>query len=194
MVDPAFHPFSRLPFEIREMIYVASIQPRIVEVKEKAECPGGFFKRFRTTIFPQGFQLDPSIAHFAPGWRHELPLEVDNQTALEDYGFTNSKPTRKPWVPTAECPEIPLNWLIEQPVVAYEFMRRSELFSRAPLPALLHTCRESRNTLQSHGYELAFGTRSSSAMTWFNHKIDTVYLRQIQGAGPHRYSLMGGHF
>lgn len=194
MAATTFHPFLRLPLEIREMIYTTSISPRVVHVQEKAECPGGFLRRFRSTVFPHGFQLDAAIAHFSAGWAAHLPPSLDSQSSLESYGFTNSKPALQPWTPTEDCPEIPLRWLSDNPEIAYDFLRRSELFSKAPLPALLHTCREARAVMQDRGYELTFGTRTGAAMTWFNYKIDTLYMKELPGASPQCHSLMSGHF
>lgn len=192
MAALVFHPFPRFPFEIREMIYIASIQQRIVHVMEECECPAGFEDRFNAT-FPQGYKIDPSIAHFSPAWKDELPLKLEDQTSLISYGFTSSKTESKPWKPTKDCPEIPLRWLIGKPVVAYELLRRSELFSNAPIPALLHTSKEARDVMCAQGYELTFGTRSAQPMTWFNYKIDTLYLTTIEDPSHHNYSLMSGH-
>jgi len=54
--------------------------------------------------------------------------------------------------------------------------------SRAPTPALLHTCRESRLTLISSGYRLAFSRPKTSPeeqdereAQWFNPALDTVF-------------------
>lgn len=55
-------------------------------------------------------------------------------------------------------------------------MRRCHLFSNAPIPALLHTCTESRLALVSMGYQIAFQTRSSGPRTWFNFNQDILVI------------------
>ncbi|KXJ92542.1 hypothetical protein Micbo1qcDRAFT_222303 [Microdochium bolleyi] len=193
MAAKTFHPFPRFPFEIREMIYIASIRPRVVHIMESCECPGGFQDRFEAN-FPCGYKVDPAIAHFSPAWKDELPLHREDQTSLASYGFSSTKTKSKPWKPTKDCPEIPLHWLMDKPVIAWELMRRSELFSNAPVPALLHTCKEARDILRAQGYELTFATRSSPPKTWFNYKIDTLYLSAIEDASPQNCSLLSGHY
>lgn len=46
--------------------------------------------------------------------------------------------------------------------------------SPAPIPALLHTCQESRRTLQLCGYELAFAAPNEPPKIWFNFKYDVL--------------------
>lgn len=60
----------------------------------------------------------------------------------------------------------------------------SHLYSNALIPALLHTCVESRHELMNRGYRLAFRTRSSEPRTWFNFDRDILFLN---------YSLRGSH-
>ncbi|RSL50832.1 hypothetical protein CEP53_008654 [Fusarium sp. AF-6] len=116
-----------------------------------------------------------SLKEFAFSWRSRIPSR-SKQLTLDSFGFTSTKPPVQPWVPTSSTPEIPLDWLCEHPDVAWEFARTGYLFSRAPIPALLHTCTESRLELINMGYQLAFQTRSRGPRTWFNFDQDTLYL------------------
>ncbi|KAG8671107.1 hypothetical protein FPOAC2_04430 [Fusarium poae] len=49
------------------------------------------------------------------------------------------------------------------------------LGSITQIPALLHTCKESREELINHGYELTFAT-SRGPRTWFNYRQDALCL------------------
>ncbi|KAL3600199.1 hypothetical protein FPOAC2_04431 [Fusarium poae] len=49
-------------------------------------------------------------------------------------------------------------------------------YSFTKIPALLHTCRESRCELVRHGYELTFGSESSVPLTWFDYRREALYL------------------
>lgn len=51
-------------------------------------------------------------------------------------------------------------------------MRTYHYRSSCPIPALLHTCRESRRAMQLCGYELAFSLGSQQPSVWFNFKYD----------------------
>ena len=55
-------------------------------------------------------------------------------------------------------------------------MRTGSFYSKAPIPVMLHVTRESRQVLIDFGYELAFRTRSCGPRTWFNFKIDVLYI------------------
>ncbi|KAG8671109.1 hypothetical protein FPOAC1_004347 [Fusarium poae] len=44
------------------------------------------------------------------------------------------------------------------------------------IPALLHTCRESRGELINHGYELTFTTVTRGPRVWFNYRQDAIYV------------------
>lgn len=50
------------------------------------------------------------------------------------------------------------------------------VWSNSPIPALLHTCRESRRAMQACGYELAFESATSKPLIWFNFRYDTLYI------------------
>lgn len=57
--------------------------------------------------------------------------------------------------------------------------RFTHFWSRSPIPVLLHTCRESRRTMQVCGYELAFATETTKPLTWYNFKHDMLFLGYI---------------
>ncbi len=91
-----------------------------------------------------------------------------SQTQLEDHNFTAA--TTKP--------SIPLLLLLEVggPEALHDAARESYFWSRTPIPALLHVCRESRHAMQLCGYELAFAAEESEPRVWFNFKHDVLYL------------------
>ncbi|CAF3458944.1 hypothetical protein FGSG_13400 [Fusarium graminearum PH-1] len=49
-------------------------------------------------------------------------------------------------------------------------------WSRTRIPALLHTCRESRGELMRLGYRLMFATQPNEPLVWFNCVLDAIYL------------------
>lgn len=117
----------------------------------------------------------------------------NSQPALEEYGFT-SRRRPQPWQPSDTVPEIPLHWLTTQPQLAWELFRNSYLFSRAPIPPLLHTCSDSRAELMAQGYQLAFGTRSSKPRTWFNFARDVLFLTRESASTLRDYGGQVGQF
>ncbi|KAF4979106.1 hypothetical protein FZEAL_4596 [Fusarium zealandicum] len=176
MALTTFHLFPLLPLELREEIYILATPPRIVHIQEDCEqYYEEFEEKLRTK--PHQTNLHPSLTAFAFNWRRYAPVDYhSDQQTLESFGFTGAKPLRPPWHPSASTPEIPIDWLVEFPELAWEFTREGFLYSRAPIPPLLHTCVESRCTLMRNGYKLAFRTRSSGPRTWFNFVRDTLFL------------------
>lgn len=164
---------SSLPLELRRKIYMLATPPRIVHVQEYPEDREEFEETLRTT--PVQSKLDPTLAHFAFNWNRRIHRHSTQQT-LESYGITGGKALHQPWEPSAATPEIPLHWLANHPKVAWELVREGYLYSKAPIPALLHTCAESRAELMSCGYQLAFRTRSNGGRTWFNFERDVLYI------------------
>ncbi|KAK2758230.1 hypothetical protein FQN54_004074 [Arachnomyces sp. PD_36] len=196
-----FHLFPKLPPEIRIHIYLLATPPRIVHVQEETEDWELFEERFSTT--PVQFKLHPSIAYFAHNWtKHFKGLApwrpsaepFSGQTTLEAHGFVTSKPKYQPWEPSAEVPEIPLNWLGENRnlKMAWAMTRQNELYSHEPIPALLHVCVESRAFLMNIGYQLAFGTRTSVPMTWFHFGRDTLHVDHFDYHDYEDRFLLGG--
>ncbi|RWA12193.1 hypothetical protein EKO27_g2889 [Xylaria grammica] len=120
------------------MIYLLASPPRFVRVKEAQEDWGDFEEKFRTTIVP--IKLHPSTAYFACNWRGRIPFPVRRwrwydgryQTTLERYGWKWKRaPTKhQPWEPTEETPDIPYDFISENPHVAWELLRTGE---RVPL-------------------------------------------------------------
>ncbi|KAH7032686.1 uncharacterized protein B0I36DRAFT_347867 [Microdochium trichocladiopsis] len=184
MAPKTFHSFPHLPPEIRALIYEATIQPRVVHVQERHECKARFMERFRTSVLPPDFEIDDDHVHFAYNWLYNLDIDTPaSQKTLDDCGFSVQKkaeegPKRNRFLGDL-TPEIKLNWVMDYQEVAWDLMRKAALFSHAPVPALLHTCKESRGTLQVQGYKLAYATRSAPALTWFNFDIDTLLLKAI---------------
>ncbi|KAM7186423.1 hypothetical protein V8F33_011816 [Rhypophila sp. PSN 637] len=163
-----FHLFPQLPAELRLEIYKRAIEPRI-----KLAIPPKF---------------DPSLAYFAYNWgyfmddaellpqpefqdiRRLITADQYWQLPLERYGFTSSRPNPQgPWNDgDRSTPTLDPLWLLKQPYVAWWFWHESELYSKAPIPVLLHVCRESRYELMKLGYRKAFGNRTHEPMTWFH--------------------------
>lgn len=176
MTTSTFQPFSRLPPELRVMIYDLLIEPRVVLVREKHECMAGLLERFRTSVVVANAPLHPHLAQFTCSARSPDFDDSDLQTTLDQYGFEIKHSDARAGPSTATPLKIDRAWLLEHPEAAWELMRKAALFSSAHLPALLHMCTESRAYLKNQGYELAFATRSFPALTWFNFNIDTLYM------------------
>jgi hypothetical protein len=182
--------FSSLPLEIRRKIYMLATPPRIVHVQEVPEDQEAFEEKFET--MPVQLKLDPSLAYFAFNWSRRIHRNTTQKT-LESYGITGGKVLHRPWEPSAATPEIPLHWLADKPNAAWQLVREGYLYSKAPIPALLHTCAESRAELISRGYQLAFRTRSNGPRTWFNFERDVLYVdRDDEYEEGYRSLLSGG--
>ncbi|PLB46610.1 hypothetical protein P170DRAFT_466064 [Aspergillus steynii IBT 23096] len=180
MTHQTFHFFPALPPEIRRTIYILATPPRVVHIQEVSEDEKTFLAELKIAPFRR--TLCPSLTHFALHWRKYIPKAI-KQPTLEHFGVTGARPLNKPWTPSAATPEIPIPWLTEQPELAWEMVRNSYLYSKAPIPALLHTWSESREELIRFGYELAFRTRSNGPRTWFNFKRDVMYLTKSESRG-----------
>lgn len=131
-------------------------------------------------------RLHPDLAHFAHNWRLRIPWSSRRykQTKLEDYGFHSSLPQYEPWEPTDNAPSIPIEWLLNFPQLAFELTREGCMYSVAAVPPLLNVCAESRQALKKIGYRLAFATRTAGPRTWFNYKLDLLYLPSANNAFP----------
>ncbi|KAI0381951.1 hypothetical protein F5Y04DRAFT_253657 [Hypomontagnella monticulosa] len=180
MAPKVFHLFPLLPPEIRHEIYLQATPPRIVHVQQHSEDEDDFTELFND-LAPVQVKLPPSLVYFARNWCDQIWSYRDlcAQPRLEAYGFTSSKPIPHPWKPTHKTPEIPVHWLLDHPHVAYLLLRKTTIYSEAPIPALLHTCVESRTVLMNSGYQLAFGSRSHEPRTWFHYGHDVLYLSPI---------------
>ena len=157
--------FPSLPLDLRVYIWRMSVNfERVCHVCEIIEEPdsdaedaesvenedvGAFWNAEPETVAGRGF------------WSNH------GQNQLEDYNFTSSHPK----------PELPND--IQQRHAAMLFLettRVGKFCCCSPMPVLLHVCRESRQLLQSYGYQLAFSTRTAPAMTWFNFESDILHL------------------
>ncbi|KAF3061838.1 hypothetical protein GL218_03461 [Daldinia childiae] len=178
MTINSFRLFSSLPPEIRHEVFLLATPSRIVHVSQQHEDIDDFEERFND-LAPCQIKLHPSLTYFARNWRDRILSYKDlrSQRKLECYGFSTSRPVQRPWEPSQLTPEIPIHWLFEHPDVAYELLGKSYLYSKAPIPALLHTCVESRRVLINAGYQLAFASRNHPPMTWFNFKNDVLCLK-----------------
>ncbi|KAJ3531154.1 hypothetical protein NM208_g9004 [Fusarium decemcellulare] len=192
--------FPRLPLEIRQQIYLFATLPRIVHVKEWPPPTPDTYRDFKESLsrtLPSDLPIHPSLVHLAPYWSPYLSQYWSDysgldgvalrQTTLTQYDFTipSSKQTKAsdhPWKPCQACPRICPLWLSERPGLAWHLCRRSSLYSNAPIPPLLHTCRESRTFLIKGGYSLAFSTRTSEPRTWFHFERDVLYVGYLDHA------------
>ncbi|KAE8444938.1 hypothetical protein EG329_014065 [Mollisiaceae sp. DMI_Dod_QoI] len=124
---------------------------------------------YARTSIPSLYKIDPGLQHFSQAWKYpNRKPEGKLQTQLESYKFTSSRPR----------PELPLHLLTdcENTYQVFDATRRGYLWSSCPIPALLHTCRESRDTMKRAGYELTFRHRTAGPRTWFNFHHDILYL------------------
>ncbi|KAI0833135.1 hypothetical protein F5Y06DRAFT_290208 [Hypoxylon sp. FL0890] len=196
---PVFHLFPLLPFELRQEIYILATPPRIVHVQESWDLEDhddckeinleGTRLAYAFVKFKERYQkemlkakLHPDLAYFAHNWRNCIPFRSGTykQMSLESYGFTSSSPlSHQPWLPTDDCPEIPLRWLEDHLDIAFELVRESYLYSKAPIPPLLHTCAESREVLMDYGYRIVFSTRTRGPRTWFHLGRDRLYVAEL---------------
>ncbi|KAI1080131.1 hypothetical protein F5B20DRAFT_540890 [Whalleya microplaca] len=177
--------FGLLPLEIRRIIYILATPPRVVHVTEDGHDTDDWHRRYDEFAkacrdMSVHFKLHPDIAYFAHNWLARIGWSLSQrghrQTTLDSYGFTSTRKRYSPWVATEHLPEIPSLWLLDHPREAWAMTRSASLTANAPIPALLHVCSESREVLQSYGYQLAFGTRTHEPRTWFHFKRDTLYI------------------
>ena len=145
----------------------------------------------RTTI-PALYKIDPGLQYFRQILSPEVRLLRQHnekwQKQLERYGFTSS----------ISRPVLPVHLLQDcsDADTVFHETRRGHLWSSCPIPALLQTCKESRQMMRLGGYELTFRTRTSASRTWFNFRHDILYLipdRNAREPGSYSYmSLDGG--
>jgi hypothetical protein len=173
MPDRHFHYFRYLPLELREEIYRLSTPPRVVRIRQRSDEIS--YERFEIDLYSaMPILLHPGLAYFAYNWRHRIP-QYASQPGFDPYGFTGA-PIASPWRSSPALPAISTAWLLSNPELAWEFLRKAHFTSSTRIPPLLHVCVESRASLIRWGYELAYGTRSSWPRTWFNFQRDTLLL------------------
>ncbi|KUJ12923.1 uncharacterized protein LY89DRAFT_785476 [Mollisia scopiformis] len=198
MAATKFELFPKLPGELRNEIWVAALpQPRLVRIEEQIT------EEFEDANYDDVIQvaekrlaaLGKSAFHDPPKscaiilseilgceyeqlhqrfrhiWNNMSPYSwrfMRAQTQLEDHGFRTNRVQ----------PSLPPLFLLEAGVKEAIFLatRSSRLWSQCPIPALLHTCRESRHAMELCGYQLAFAAKNSEPQIWFNFKHDVLYL------------------
>lgn len=187
------HTFLALPDDIRDRIYLLATPPRIVRVEESPQvsAPTVFAFLYQLQFTGKRPFIHPSLAYFAPYWRpYVLELQGWNTQIQEPREPIDQSPAQPdPWNPSLGCPRLDPVWLAQRPELAWNLCRSSSLYSKAPIPPLLHVCRDSRNRLKRLGYELAFSTRTSEAQTWFNFRRDTLFLRDPDIPHFQRYKI-----
>ncbi|KAM5354111.1 hypothetical protein ACJ41O_000761 [Fusarium nematophilum] len=197
MNSDTFELFPDLPPEIRRQIYILATPPRFVHIREWPPPTPEAYRAFRewfAQALPSQLVIHPSLEYFAGFWSRYILGPKDQadfqlqrprlrQSTLDRYGFTVTasdgeppSPPPQPWTPSLECPRIDPIWLSESPRFAWHWCRRSSLYSKAPIPPLLHTCREARQFLADYGYTLAFATRTAEPQTWFHFDRDVLCL------------------
>ncbi|KAF4435374.1 hypothetical protein F53441_13527 [Fusarium austroafricanum] len=117
MAPDFFHQFMKLPPELRREIYLLATPARVVHIKEHEEYHSSFIMRHYKRA--QQLKLDPSLSHFACNWRGHIPV-ANNKSELP-----------------MPCPI----WLEQHLDMAWNFARDGYLYSQAPIPVFLHTCR-----------------------------------------------------
>jgi hypothetical protein len=122
----------------------------------------------RTTI-PALHKINPELQYFRQILGSVVRRDDEkSQTQLERYGFTSS----------ISRLVLPLHLLQDcsDSDIVFHATRRGYFWSSCPIPALLQTCKESRQMMRLAGYELTFRTRTSASRTWFNFRHDILYL------------------
>ncbi|RFU77181.1 hypothetical protein TARUN_5053 [Trichoderma arundinaceum] len=180
MVVSTFHLFSLLPPEIRYAIYILATPPRVVRLRQQLESFEDFERRLpHITIaerhLPPDVDYSPTreMIRRASAILRRKRRAIFKQTKLESYGFTSNKKARFSWEFENT---LPLDIFMTIPTLAFVLYRRATLSSKAAIPPLLHTCRESRSLLVSYGYQLAFPSTSEEPLIWFNFMQDTLLL------------------
>ncbi|KAF6840153.1 hypothetical protein CMUS01_04047 [Colletotrichum musicola] len=161
--------FKKIPTEIRYEIYKMTIKPRVVPIKEVISKTDDELRQWlRTAELPYVDEKWQPFIEFNMGRLRSCPgvgLAL-LQLSLEAAGASPQIPKR--------------SFLMRNPYMAWAFGCKSELYSNAPIPALLHVWRESREELRRLGYELAFATPCApKPLTWFNFKLDILYFPDI---------------
>ncbi|KAI0889777.1 uncharacterized protein GGS22DRAFT_149142 [Annulohypoxylon maeteangense] len=162
-----FHLFPLLPPELRRAIYLLATPPRIVHLLEESER-GDLFESRINDIESTQFKFHSSFSAYEEEFRFMVSLyakpimrgEMENAW----YGIGMDEEIR----------DIFPSWLLSYAHILERFLRKCRLYSKAPIPTLLHTCVESRDVLINAGYQLAFGTRDHEPMTWFNFENDVL--------------------
>lgn len=158
--------FPQLPLDLRVYIWRMAVDfERVVWIYEEIEWPDSDSEDDNSE--DEEDENSRSIAALDRELSCRKYFSNDGQSQLDDYGFTSSRPA-------PELQTIPqLEHAAKQ---LWETTRAGTFYNAGPLPVLLHVCRESRQLLQSYGYELAFSTRTAPAVTWFNFLSDILHL------------------
>ena len=148
----------------------------VLELEESAEEDQEFALQWRMcyarTTIPALYKIDPGLQYFRQILSPEVRLLRQRnqkwQKQLERYGFTSS----------ISRPVLPLHLLQDcsDANTVFHETRLGHLWSSCPIPALLQTCKESRQMMRLAGYEFTFRTRTSASRTWFNSRHDILYL------------------
>ncbi|KAE8449140.1 hypothetical protein EG329_008524 [Mollisiaceae sp. DMI_Dod_QoI] len=191
MNPPSFELFPTLPAELRNEIWIAALpQPRFVRIERVDEDYDEskyddiiLFAQNKMGCLGTNVRTDPAkicadvVSEIIGGYYEPLLQRFQrvfsrrewgtSQTQLEAHGFKTNKPQ----------PDLKSLRLLEEcgREVIYDTTFTRYLWSRTPIPALLHTCRDSRRAMQLSGYELAFAAKNTEPRIWFNFKHDVLY-------------------
>ncbi|KAI1461824.1 hypothetical protein F4805DRAFT_453061 [Annulohypoxylon moriforme] len=157
----SFHLFPRLPLELRRVIYLLATPPRIVHIERKKE-QWKDRKALFNDVDLEKVKLPRILSYFD-----------DHFNQLVSYYLHDS--TSSYIVPIPAILEQGIDWVD----CLDSFLRNARFYSEAPIPALLHTCAESRMILISAGYQLTFGARDHEPMTWFHFENDILSLTSL---------------
>lgn len=188
----SFELFPSLPIELRNQIIAAAIQPRLVEIERVNGKTSHDVAKYEAMIKLAHEQIarmdrtamdDPPktyteiLAPMLPGCKPELMLAWFRSKATP---FKAPLDPRQPRTLTRSYKDSRngVEWCLldRYGVTAIELAMRSFHFrSSSTIPALLHTSRESRRTMQLCGYELAFCINDvATPRAWFNFRYDTL--------------------
>lgn len=189
-----FHLFPLLPPEIRRDIYILATPPRVVHLDQELESFEDFKQRLPSIAIAE-YHLPPDVdsSSMYEGLRRAAAIlrrrghTFSKQTKLEAYGFSSNKKAQFSWEFENT---LPFDILMSVPTLAFALYRNATIFSQAAIPSLLHTCRESRYSLISYGYQLAFSSTAQGPLTWFNFTQDTLLLDESAAIDEFTYRIL----
>jgi hypothetical protein len=191
----SFELFPLLPVELRNEIFAAAIQPRLVRINQHItkDPNSAKYDEIMQLALKKIAEMDSSTIDDPPKTYTEILAGMLGPNCnpksmlrcFRDCTHRWRNPQNQPGTHTATCKHLPHGidfCLLERygRSVIERTMRTYHFRSLSPIPALLHTCRESRRTMQLCGYELAFPFhRSIPPSIWFNFKYDALHLGSL---------------
>lgn len=190
----SFELFPSLPGELRNEIFAAAIQPRIVRIDKRLQGnTARDIEKYEALIqltHKKIAEMDKSAmddppktyteilaAMLGPDCKPEFMLDYFRS---QETGFKASRTQFETRTPVYKHFPEGVEWCLLDRYGATAMsraMRTFHFWSSSPIPALLHTCRESRRAMQLCGYELVFAINDKvTPRIWFNFAHDTLHL------------------